>query len=675
MSIDQLNLPGLTPGVRQNTNTCPHCAGLGTLTATDSFCGAGGSSLGLEWVRCPACGRSLIQVTQAFNHWDLAVEAHNTNFPHTDHDVQTASAIPPSRFKRTDIFWASPECTHHAYCRGEKDQSADAVRSRATFVDIIRFTAHHRYDAVIVENVVEARLWCDQPGHGDRCSCGATFDTWFRQMTDLGYDGEIVYFNSQFAPPTPQSRDRMYPVFWRRGIKRPNLDFTPLAWCSHCSTVVRGIQTWKKAARGSVRSRPGLFRWGRYGTQYLYHCPTCAHPVAPAVTGAKTIIDRSIPMQRIGDRSQDLAAPTRKRIGGGLTYIATLDPPSVPVGGRIYDRNGRAQVWAVDPDVAIGGQPMAGLITPAGGQSAAARSIDEPSHTIIGTDRLAVTLRVGGQSPVPTVLGEPQGTVTAQDRQRAVVVPVGGQTGSARTPRSTDEPLTTVTTANHRAVVVPNMAHNTGRSTAEPAPTVTTGNRHMLVQVTHAGDRRARAVEEPTPTIAGHGELGIVTMRQNSTPVALDEPATTVCGGGYHHGLLAYNGTPGFIRSLDDAAGTVTTRDKQALLVPYNRTGTARTVEEPTGTLTTRDREAYVVTDADIDACYFRMLQWPELLRAQVMHVLPDGSPYLLSARRRNHRGKFVELSNELRTKMIGNAVSSPVATMLGYSVMQALAA
>jgi DNA (cytosine-5)-methyltransferase 1 len=151
----------------------------------------------------------------------------------------------------------------------------------------------------------------------------------------------------------------------------------------------------------------------------------------------------------------------------------------------------------------------------------------------------------------------------------------------------------------------------------------------MLVQVTHGGDRRARALDEPTPTIAGHGELGIVTMRNNTGPAHVDEPASTLCGGGYHHGLLAYNGTPGFIRTLNDAAGTVTTRDKQALLVPYTRTGVARTVEEPSGTLTTRDREAFVVTDDDIDACYFRMLQWPELLRAQVMHVLPDGTPYI----------------------------------------------
>ena len=81
------------------------------------------------------------------------------------------------------------------------------------------------------------------------------------------------------------------------------------------------------------------------------------------------------------------------------------------------------------------------------------------------------------------------------------------------------------------------------------------------------------------------------------------------------------------------------------------------------------------MTDDDIDACLFRMLQWPELLAAQQMHIRPDGTPYELTAKRRNKRGQYVELSNELRVKMIGNAVSSPVATMLGNALVETLKA
>jgi hypothetical protein len=64
------------------------------------------------------------------------------------------------------------------------------------------------------------------------------------------------------------------------------------------------------------------------------------------------------------------------------------------------------------------------------------------------------------------------------------------------------------------------------------------------------------------------------------------------------------------------------------------------------------------------------------LLRAQAPHDHVDGRPYELTAVRRDVRtGKMKELSNEQRVKMIGNMVSSPVATMLGVAVVESLAA
>jgi hypothetical protein len=109
-SIDQISFDALTPGVRDNTRTCPTCSGVGVLTATDLFCGAGGSSLGLEKVRCPSCGRSLIEIKYALNHWDLAIQAHNANFPKADHAINGAGEVAPSIFGYTDLGWFSPEC-------------------------------------------------------------------------------------------------------------------------------------------------------------------------------------------------------------------------------------------------------------------------------------------------------------------------------------------------------------------------------------------------------------------------------------------------------------------------------------------------------------------------------------------------------------------------------------
>lgn len=635
MNVLAQQLPGFG---RERPGPCPQCAGLGTIEATDMFCGAGGSALGLEHVCCPACGRPLIVVTQALNHWALAVEAHNANFPNADHDVHDVQDIPPARFRRTQILWASPECVYYTSCRGKQEDSDEAVRSRATFKDVVRFTDYHRYDAVIVENVVEARLWCEHEG----CRCGAEFDAWFAAMCELGYEGQIVYFNSQFALPTPQSRDRMYVVFWRVGLPVPELALSPSSWCTSCATIVRGVRQWKKASRGSIRDT--IFEWGRYGSQYVYTCPNegCGQPVAPAVVGARSIIDRSLPIERIADKTpvycktchkrHPVACNTRKRIRVGAERVGARRPMQVQVGGHLYERDGYARVW----------------------------SLDAPARTVTGSQSMAVAdfdgmvLRCGGQSHATREAGEPMTTITAHDRQIGFVTP-----------------------DNRDALLLQNMQNNVGRDVGEPAPPVTTRGNHLLVQVNRGGNkggRRSWELDEPHPTVAGHGEVGLVEFRGAHGSVrSADEPAHTVTAEGTHHGLLVYNGVPGFVRDLGDAAGTVTGRDKQSLLVPYFRTGVARALEEPTGTVTSHDREALVLTDEDIDECYLRMLKWPELLRAQMMHEHADGTPYELTARRRNSRGKMVELSDELRTKMIGNAVSAPVATLLGRAVVEIL--
>ena len=53
------------------------------ITVTDCFCGAGGSSQGIKEAT-ESLGMNYgtdVQVEYALNHWDLAIETHNTNFP------------------------------------------------------------------------------------------------------------------------------------------------------------------------------------------------------------------------------------------------------------------------------------------------------------------------------------------------------------------------------------------------------------------------------------------------------------------------------------------------------------------------------------------------------------------------------------------------------------------
>lgn len=270
-------------------------------TATDEFCGAGGTTTGAK-----AAG---LEVKMAMNHWDLAIETHNTNHEDVDHDCRDISASDPRRYPTTDFLLASPECTNHSLAKGkkrkhngtgdlfEKANDPSEVRSRATMWDVPRFAEFHDYNIVIVENVVDARRW-------------VMWDAWLMAMHSLGYHHKCVYFNSMFAHPTPQSRDRMYVVFWKKGNKAPDLDIKPAGFCIACAAEVRCYQAFKRPDR----------KWGKYGKhgQYLYRCPKCNEEMVPYYYAAFNAIDWSIHAERIGDRKKPLKPRTIERIQYGL---------------------------------------------------------------------------------------------------------------------------------------------------------------------------------------------------------------------------------------------------------------------------------------------------------------------------------------------------------------------
>lgn len=324
------------------------------LTVTDLFCGAGGSGLGATAV--PG-----VELVMAANHSPRAIETHELNFPDCAHDCADISQVEPRRYRRSNILWASPECTNHSVAKGRKrrDSAASlfdeplpdhvAERSRATMWDVPRFAEAHRYDAIIVENVVDAANW--EP-----------FGAWLAAMDSYGYDHDIVFLNSMHAPAiaaprAPQSRDRMYVVFWRKGNPAPDLEIRPPGWCAACDRQVETRQAFK--ARGKSWPLP---RWGRYRAQYIYVCttPGCGRPVEPYALPAAAVIDWATVGERIGDRDKPLSDKTLARIRAGLDRYAR--PLTFEATGNTFVRlgpDGRpvyARAWPVD-------QPTATLTT------------------------------------------------------------------------------------------------------------------------------------------------------------------------------------------------------------------------------------------------------------------------------------------------------------------------
>ncbi|WP_159702755.1 DNA cytosine methyltransferase [Arthrobacter sp. 18067] len=269
------------------------------LTVSDFFCGAGGSSTGMAQV--PG-----LHVRLALNHWERAIQSHSHNHPDTEHACADIAHIRPEYTPRTDLLWASPECTNFTVAKGVKRDSWDgenvipdeaAQRSRATMYDVPRFAEVHRYAAIMTENVVEVTAW--KPFRG-----------WLQSMTDLGYEHRIVSLNSMHAqaygPGAPQSRDRVYIVFWLKGNRAPDFDrLRPYADCPSHGRV-QCLQVFKKPGRLA----------GKYRAQYVYRCPAsdCARVLEPSVRPASDAIDWSLKGVRLGDRKRPLADRTQQQI-------------------------------------------------------------------------------------------------------------------------------------------------------------------------------------------------------------------------------------------------------------------------------------------------------------------------------------------------------------------------
>ncbi|QIG61469.1 DNA methyltransferase [Mycobacterium phage BodEinwohner17] len=408
------------------------------LTLTDLFCGAGGSSTGATMV-------DGIEVKCAANHWQLAVDTHAENHPTTDHRCADLSQVDPRLFPRTDIGWFSPSCTKHSIAQGLKrlDKQPDlfgetlpdaaAERSRATMWDVVRFSEYHHYQAVIVENVVDVYHW-------------PPFQAWLAAMDSIGYAHHIVYLNSMhaqvFGPGAPQSRDRIYIVFWRQGNTAPDLKRVtrPEAHCTTCGPV-RAMQVWKQPDRAP---------WGRYRAQYVYRCPSvkCRNQIVePVYRPAAEIIDWTLMGQRIGDRDKPLAAKTLSRIQAGIERY--WRPLLVPVEGR--DGKQSAPVDQAARTMTTRNETGLAFIAELRGGGSKHRSVNKPLATVTasGNHHGLVTTYYGNGAVVPA--GSPLPTCTTVERH-ALLTPTGGTWRTNATP-STD-PIPTRTTRENDGVAM-----------------------------------------------------------------------------------------------------------------------------------------------------------------------------------------------------------------------------
>lgn len=371
-----------------------------TITVTDLFCGAGGSSLGAE-----AAGMTL---KMAANHWETAIEVHQAHFPDAGHDIADISQADPRRYPVTDILLASPECTNHSQARGVSRKAQDASlfdsadlsaeRSRATMWDVPRFAEQIRYAAVVVENVVEATKWVMWPA-------------WWQAMELLGYTGRILSHNSQ-DHGVAQSRDRIYIVWTRDGLQ-VDLEMERQAHCASCDRLSTVRQAWKNGRTV-----------GRYGPQWVWTCTTCGTQCHPHRHAAAEIIDWTLDCPRIGDRKRPLAEKTRKRIYAGLERHGWASGPKpspfmfqTAHGGRVSSLGDPHPTVCASDDRQSLVRPPALLMRNNSAKDAGGHmvtSINEPARTLTTAGHQSLLLPYYSSSQVQPA-SKPIGTQTTRD--------------------------------------------------------------------------------------------------------------------------------------------------------------------------------------------------------------------------------------------------------------------
>lgn len=607
------------------------------LTVTDLFAGAGGSSTGM--VALPG-----VEIRMAANHWKLAIAVHNKNHPDTDHAAVDLHEEDPRYFPRTDMLWASPECTKWSQANGtpqpaieeglfEDPLSDEATRrSRLLMFDVLRFAEQHRYRVMIVENVVDIAT---------QAKYRLAWYTWRQELRKLGYRFRAVSLNSMhaqtFGTPAPQSRDRIYIACWRDGTfsktrAETGPDFErilrPRAYCARCDQMVESRQAWK----------PGK-TVGRYRQAYVYVHGACGTFVEPGWLPAAAAIDWTIPGERIGDRPLKdfydkkgnylgrghLSPKTEARIAAGIARY--WSPFHLEASGNQYDAADPRHRQHGDPDAYYRTWPIVDVL-----------------RTLHTTESKALA--------VP------------------LAIPVEGRDGKQA--QSLDWPLRTQTTRLETGLLtaamqaVPFVAELRGGSSdarlvTDPAATFcASGNHHGLV----------------TPLIMPSGG----TRNEDADPAG--EVLRTLAMRDAYALVTPYYGAARYARPVDDPVGTLTTVDRYALVHRNNSGGPEMTTpaSEYLRTLTTAGHQALIqtgprggrpkVSPADLKAaeamvpeCLFRMFRPHEVAAGMAFPRDYDWDV-------RDHNGK--PPSNRDLVKMTGNAVTPPSSRDMVGCVLEA---
>ena len=217
----------------------------------DLFCGAGGTSTGVE--RAMYNGEKCAEVIACVNHDKNAIASHAANHPNALHfteDIRTldlTELVAHTNKKRSScpdslvVLWASLECTNFSKAKGGQPRDAD---SRTLAEHLFRYIEALDPDYIYIENVEEFMCWGDLDEQGKPVSKdrGRLYMRWVRTVCKYGYDFSHRLLNSaNYGAYT--SRTRFFGIFAKKNL--PIVFPEP----THCKNgkqdMFNNLQAWK----------------------------------------------------------------------------------------------------------------------------------------------------------------------------------------------------------------------------------------------------------------------------------------------------------------------------------------------------------------------------------------------------------------------------------------------
>lgn len=192
----------------------------------DLFCGAGGTSSGVEYARFK--GRKCAKVIACVNHDKNAILSHAANHPdvmHFTEDIRTLELSPltahlqkmKAKYPNAHVvLWASLECTNFSKAKGGQPRDAD---SRTLAEHLFRYIETLDPDYIQIENVEEFMSWGDLDENGKPVSMkkGTSYMRWINNVKAYGYDYSWRILNAaDFGAYT--SRKRFFGQFAKRAL-------------------------------------------------------------------------------------------------------------------------------------------------------------------------------------------------------------------------------------------------------------------------------------------------------------------------------------------------------------------------------------------------------------------------------------------------------------------------